>query len=85
MTSSVFSCGLVDSLFIVAPIVCFNSLPLFGCGVLGVLSTVLSTKSDIDVMFCLQSYQGLRINRSQDRINTQMIYRFALAKVECTG
>ena len=26
--------------------------------------TVLSAKSDSDVMFCLQSYQGLRIDRS---------------------
>ena len=30
--------------------------------------TVLPVKSDIDVMFCLQSYQGLRINRSLHRI-----------------
>ena len=28
------------------------------------LSTVLPAKSDSDVMFCLQSYQGLIINRS---------------------
>ena len=35
--------------------------------------------TDSDVMFCLQSYQGLRI----DRINTQVIYQFALAQVEC--
>ena len=41
-------------------------------------STVLPAKSDSDVMFCLQSYKGLRIDRSlvyksylQDRINTQ--------------
>ena len=27
-------------------------------------STVLPVKSDSDVMFCLQSYQGLRIDRS---------------------
>ena len=42
-------------------------------------------------MFCLQSYQGLRIHRSlvyksypQDRIYTEVIYRFELAQVECT-
>ena len=40
-------------------------------------TTVLPIKSDRDVMFCLQSYQGLLIDRllvylsySQDRINT---------------
>ena len=27
-------------------------------------TTVLPAKSDSDVMFCLQSYQGLRIDRS---------------------
>ena len=50
-------------------------------------TTVLPAKSDSDVMFCLQSYQGLIIDRSlvylsypQDRINTQVIYRFALVK-----
>ena len=49
---------------------------------------VLPVKSDSDVMFCLQSYLGLRIDRfllynsyPQDRINTQVIYRFALAQV----
>ena len=43
--------------------------------------TVLPAKSDNEVMFCLQSYQGLSIDRSlvylsylQDRINTQKIY-----------
>ena len=43
--------------------------------------TVLPAKSDRDVMFCLQSYQGLRIkgllvylSYPQDRINTQVIY-----------
>ena len=48
--------------------------------------TVLPAKSDSDVMFCLQSYQGLIINRSlvylsypKGRINTQVIYLFALA------
>ena len=52
--------------------------------------TVLPAKSDSDVKFCLQSYQGLSIDRSlvylsypEDRINTQEIYRFALAQVEC--
>ena len=46
--------------------------------------TVLPAKSDSDVMFCLQSYQWLRsidhlcINPIH-RINTQVIYRFALA------
>ena len=51
-------------------------------------ATVLPAKSEGEVMFCLQSYQGLRIDRSlvyksypQDRINTQVIYRFALAQV----
>ena len=28
------------------------------------IGTVLPAKSDSDVMFCLQSYQGLRIDRS---------------------
>ena len=41
--------------------------------------TVLPAKSDSDVMFCLQSYQGLIIDISQ------AIYRFALAQVECTS
>ena len=56
------------------------------------IANVLPAKSDSDVMFCLQSYQGLIINRSlvyesylQDRINTQVTYRFALAQVECTS
>ena len=45
-------------------------------------STALPAKSDSDVMFCLQSYQGLMIDRSLvDRINTQVIYRFTLAQV----
>ena len=52
-----------------------------------VIFTVLPAKSDSDVMFCFQSYQGLIIDRSlsyesypqEDRINTQVIYRFALA------
>ena len=52
--------------------------------------TVLPAKSDSDVLFCLHSCRGLIINRSllylsyqQDRINTKVIYRFALAQVEC--
>ena len=55
-------------------------------------ATVLPAKSDSGVMFCLQSYQGLIIDRSlvyesypQDRINTQVIYQFTLAQVECTS
>ena len=55
------------------------------------VSTVLPAKSDSGDMFCLQSYQELRIDRSlvylfypQDRSNTQVIYRFALAQVKCT-
>ena len=54
--------------------------------------TVLPANSDSGVMFCLQSYQGLRIDISLvyksypvDRINTQVIYRFALAQVVCTS
>ena len=53
-------------------------------------STAVQTKSNSDAMFCLQSYQELRTDRSlvylsypQDRINTHVIYRFALAQVEC--
>ena len=54
----------------------------------------MPVKSDSDAMFCLQSYQGLIIDKSlvyksypQDRINTQVIYRFALAQVgySCKG
>ena len=37
---------------------------LFSAAVLDALSTVLTAKSDNDVMCCLQSYQGLRIDRS---------------------
>ena len=51
-----------------------------------------ASKSDSDIMFCLQSYQGLIIDIShvylsypQDRINTQVIYRFVLGQVECTS
>ena len=54
------------------------------------LATVVPAKSDSDVMFCLQSYQGLLIDKSlvylsypADRINTQVIFRFELAQVEC--
>ena len=63
-----------------------------GCQVDMNTDTVVPAKSDSDVMFCLQSNQGLRIDRSlvyksypQDRINTQVIYRFALAQVEFTS
>ena len=55
---------------------------------------LIPAKSDSDVMSCLQGYQGLRIDRSlvylsypQDRINTQVSYRFTItnvAQVECT-
>ena len=31
---------------------------------LSVIPTVLAAKSDSDIMFCLQRYQGLRIDRS---------------------
>ena len=54
--------------------------------------TVPPAKSDSDVMFCLQSYDGLLIDRllvylsyPQDMISTQVIYRFALAQVDCTN
>ena len=40
--------------------------------------TVLPAKSDSDVMFCLQSDQGVRIDRSL------VICRFTLAQVKCT-
>ena len=57
-----------------------------------IVSTVMLAKSDIDVMFCLQSYRGLIIDRAhvyqsypQDRINTHVIYRFVLARVVCTS
>ena len=60
--------------------------------IITMIGTVLPANSDSDVMFCLQSYQGLKIDISlvylsypQDRINTQVIYRFALAQVECTS
>ena len=56
------------------------------------VSTVLQAKSDSAAMFCLQSYQGLIIHRSlvylsypEERIDTQVIYQFGLAQVECTS
>ena len=56
------------------------------------VSTVVPTESDSDVMFCLQSYHGLIIDRSrvylsypEDRINTHVIYRFESDQVECTS
>ena len=59
---------------------------------IALLDTVMPAKSDSDVMFCLQCYQGRRIDRSlvypQDINNTQMIYRYALAQpaqVECAS
>ena len=58
----------------------------------GSIPAVLPAKSDSDVMFCLQSYQGLMIDRSlvylsypQDRINTQVVHRFVLGQVGCTS
>ena len=49
-------------------------------------ATILPAKSDSDDMFCLQSYQELVIDKSlADRINTLVIYRFALAQVVCTS
>ena len=46
-----------------------------------ILLSYLPAKSGIDVMFCLQKYQGLQIKRSlvylsylKDRINTQVVY-----------
>ena len=56
-------------------------------------TTVVPAKSDSDIMFCIQHYLGLIIDRSlvykytselsiQDRISTQVIYRFALPQVE---
>ena len=54
-------------------------------------TTALPVISDSDFMFCLQNYQGFIINRPlvykfypQDRINKQVIDRFALAQVKCT-
>ena len=46
----------------------------------GLVATVLPARGDSDLMFCLQSYQELKIDRSlvylsclQDRVNTQVI------------
>ena len=51
------------------------------------MPTVLPAKSNGDLMFSLQIYQGLIIGISlvilsypQDGINTQVIYRFSLAQ-----
>ena len=56
------------------------------------IPTVLPAESDSDAMFCLLIYQRLIIDRSlvyksypQDRINTQVVYQFALAQVECAS
>ena len=43
-------------------------------------TTVLPAKSNTGVMFCLQRYQGLRIDGSL--VYTQVIYRFALDEVD---
>ena len=55
-------------------------------------TTVLPAKSDSDVMFCSQSYQGYLTDRSlvylsypEDRINMHVIYLFALGQVACTS
>ena len=56
-------------------------------------ATVLPSKRDRDVVFCVQSYQGLMIDKSlvylsypqEDRINTQVIYRFVSAQMGCTS
>ena len=57
-----------------------------------IIHTVLPANSDSDIMFSLQVNQGLKIDRSlvyesypQDRINTQLIYRFVLAQMESTS
>ena len=49
-------------------------------------TTVLSAKSDSDVMFSLHSYQERMIDRliNKDRKNTQVEYQFALAQVKRT-
>ena len=43
-----------------------NTVTMYGSIILsrGSRSTVLPAKSDIDVMFCLQTYQGLRFDIS---------------------
>ena len=59
---------------------------------LGMSATVLPAKSDSDIMFYLQSNQGLSIDRSlvylsypQDKINAQEISQFAFAQEEWTS
>ena len=49
-----------------------------------IICTVLPAKSDSDVMFCLPSYQGLRIDRSLTCVFI-LSAGFALAQVECTS
>ena len=57
-----------------------------------VCTKFLPTKSDSVIMFCLQSYQRyisighltVYYSHTQERINTQVIYRFMLAQVKCT-
>ena len=54
---------LQSSLFVVCCYcLCLSGLMIGLC--LCVLSTVVPTKSDSDVIFCLQSYKGLRIDKS---------------------
>ena len=54
--------------------------------VCSVRGTVTPAKSDSDVMSCLQSHQGLIIDRSLVYyINSQVIYGSALVPVECTS
>ena len=50
------------------------------------MATVLPAKGDNDFMFCLQSYQDIESidHLCINSINTQVIYRFALAQVKCT-
>ena len=51
-----------SSAICIGPLVCKMSTGDF-CGRM-LRCTVLSVKSESDVMFCLQNYQGLRIDRS---------------------
>ena len=63
-----------------APTVCIASTKY------RIYRTVLPAKSSSDVMFCLLRYQGLKLCINPIlRINTQVIYRLALAQVECTS
>ena len=55
-------------------------------------TTVQPAKSGSDVMFSLKTYQEVTIDRSllyrsypQDRINTEVNYRFTLDQVGCTS